>query len=82
MGPRSRDRGNKEIFADSFASSQASMGPRSRDRGNDHLTLINMGVAGLQWGRDRVIAETLVYGWIQTFKNKLQWGRDRVIAET
>jgi hypothetical protein len=39
-------------------------------------------MAQLQWGRDRVIAETARNMATAKVTGMLQWGRDRVIAET
>ena len=61
MGPRSRDRGNRErtIFVTGQVAVQmiASMGPRSRDRGNAWADSPHGQSGMLQWGRDPGIAE-------------------------
>ena len=58
MGPRPRGRGNGSLPGLRLKSNQASMGPRPRGRGNAAVTgrLIPISV-GLQWGRDRAVAE-------------------------
>ena len=57
------------------------MGPRSRDRGIGHGRQHYHPAAGLQWGRDHVIAELMARSRIERITRKLQWGRDHVIAE-
>src|SRR5581483_10364848 len=76
MGPRSTDRGNGELNAMDIKGLGASMGPRSTDRGNplapqDAL----LGFIGLQWGRDRLIAEIGRARIIPATAWVLQWGR-------
>ena len=59
------------------------MGPRPDDRGNGgNRRDTKRFIGSLQWGRDLMIAETLlgVVGIVDD--SWLQWGRDLMIAET
>src|SRR5579872_3082741 len=57
MGPRSIDRGNQGMNGPYQGDYAASMGPRSIDRGNEARAQTSSSAAGLQWGRDQLIAE-------------------------
>ena len=58
------------------------MGPRSIDRGN-FVTRTPMSIpTRLQWGRDQLIAETVLGASPEVDVGPLQWGRDQLIAET
>ncbi len=81
MGPRSDDRGNHERRRIQCDRGKASMGPRSDDRGNERRNAVPGSLVGLQWGRDRMIAEMTCKTEHRFGSGWLQWGRDRMIAE-
>src|SRR5438309_763674 len=58
-----------------------SMGPRSNDRGIAEVSDTRKIANGLQWGRDRMIAELMCGRDFTETASVLQWGRDRMIAE-
>ena len=59
------------------------MGPRSSERGNDSGTAtLHSPVSGLQWGRARLSAETLMSPCRSASNALLQWGRALSSAET
>ncbi len=60
MGPRLDSRGNIAQSWNRDRVELASMGPRLDSRGNGAAKAFVEGYAGLQWGRDLIVAET---GW-------------------
>ena len=58
------------------------MGPRLDSRGNLAAGSKYTAITGLQWGRDLIVAETIVDHVGTWAAGQLQWGRDLIVAET
>ena len=61
---------------------EASMGPRRCGRGKIVIVSVAVPISWLQWGRDAVVAESLLFAGNDVHApRRLQWGRDAVVAE-
>src|SRR5579875_2479419 len=81
MGPRSNDRGNRNLKFLTFRLGELQWGRDQMIAEIRPLPLIRRGASLLQWGRDQMIAEMDYYGNHCLPAAKLQWGRDQMIAE-
>ncbi len=82
MEPRSFDRGKDRFLYWQVVHVVASMEPRSFDRGKSKNDSAFLHDSGLQWSRDRLIAESQLRRLTKKATDALQWSRDRLIAES